>query len=430
MQDVTGAWQGRRRSRLRPGGRNPGRGRATLAALTALLFAACDSPLEPPGPEPCFHPPATTPAGVLPVLGLGCVPGRFTSEVAVLGDWAYTGTWDGGTRGRGAGNVLKIWNVAGHTPVLRDSIVVPNAQTLGDVHISPADRLMVVATEFVPGSVILFDISDPARPRQLSRHTSASTQLGVHTAKLARVGGRLYVFASIASWGGGSLVTLDVTDPTQPHEVLARRLGDPFIHDVFVRDGLLFTALWNEGTAVWDIGGGGAGGSPADPRRLGTAPVAFSHNVYWSGAQGGAISNRYMFVGQEIPQTFGVASAGDIHVVDISDRAAPRVVAAYSVPGAGSHNFSVDEARGVLYAAYYNGGVRAIDVSGDLEACTPAQRDGRGRCDLTRMGRERAVALTGLGRPVYVWGVQWVDGLLYASDMLNGLFKIDARQLR
>ena len=40
---------------------------------------------------------------------------------------------------------------------------------------------------------------------------------------------------------------------------------------------------------------------------------------------------------------------------------------------AGTHNFWVDEPSGILYAAYYNGGVRALDVRGDLGACAEAQ---------------------------------------------------------
>ena len=62
-------------------------------------------------------------------------------------------------------------------------------------------------------------------------------------------------------------------------------------------------------------------------------------------------------------------------------------VAFYHVDGAGTHNFSVDEANGVLYAAYYNGGVRAIDVRGDLGSCPASQQtidaaSGLARCDL------------------------------------------------
>jgi hypothetical protein len=92
------------------------------------------------------------------------------------------------------------------------------------------------------------------------------------------------------------------------------------------------------------------------------------------------------------------------------------------LPGAGTHNFSVDETRGILYAAYYNGGVRAIDVSGDLSSCDAASKSG-GRCDLGKMGREIASGPNGIG-PVYVWGVQLAGGRVYASDMLNGIWKL------
>jgi hypothetical protein len=97
------------------------------------------------------------------------------------------------------------------------------------------------------------------------------------------------------------------------------------------------------------------------------------------------------------------------------------------VPGAGTHNFSVDETNGILYAAYYNAGVRALNVRGDLGSCAPSQQVVTGaitRCDLGAMGREVGRGLSGGSPRVYVWGVQLSDGFLYASDMLNGLWKL------
>jgi hypothetical protein len=89
----------------------------------------------------------------------------------------------------------------------------------------------------------------------------------------------------------------------------------------------------------------------------------------------------------------------------------------------------VDEANGILYAAYYNGGVRALDVRGDLGTCTDAQRStpagsSRSLCDLSRMGREVAVGLLGVGNPVFIWGVQYTGDAVYASDMNAGLWKL------
>jgi hypothetical protein len=150
------------------------------------------------------------------------------------------------------------------------------------------------------------------------------------------------------------------------------------------------------------------------------------HNIWW--LHDPVSGSRYAFVGEESgPAQIGLSSAGDIHVVDVSDLTQPREVAFYHVPGAGTHNFSVDEANGILYAAYYNGGVRALNVRGDLENCPAGQQVTTGtlvRCDLVAMGREVARGLVG-GKPaVYVWGVQLSGGSLYASDMLNGLWKL------
>ena len=99
--------------------------------------------------------------------------------------------------------------------------------------------------------------------------------------------------------------------------------------------------------------------------------------------------------------------------------------------GAGTHNFSVDEANGILYAAYYNGGVRALDVRGELGTCTDAQKGSPlgstlQLCDLRKMGREVAIGLLDRGNPVYVWGVQYLGGAVYASDMINGIWKLKA----
>ena len=97
------------------------------------------------------------------------------------------------------------------------------------------------------------------------------------------------------------------------------------------------------------------------------------HNAWWFH---NPVTNekKYLFVGQEGPGVIGSSSSGDIHVVDVSNLANPVEVASYHLNGAGTHNFWMDEPRQVLYAAYYNGGVVALDVSGTLSGSLAAGR--------------------------------------------------------
>jgi len=427
--------------------------RAALLAL-AMVAAGCDS-LTGGGDGDDDAPRFTTPLA-LPVLGLGPVQDRVTSELTVSGAWAYTGTH---RDARGAGNVVKVWNVAGAQPVLVDSVIVPGPpepssgirfheghgeegdghehgpgpDRIGDVQVSDNGELLVVATEGGPGSILVYSRANPAKPVLLARFANDDIEPGVHTAEVARVNGRLYAFLSVdpraATATPARLVIVSLENPAQPVMVLSRVMGRPFQHDVFVRDGILFTALWHDGVGIWDIGGGGRGGSVANPVLLSRIETVsgYAHNVLWL-RDPRTGQKRWLFVGEEHPTPDGYR--GDVHVVDAADLAKPREVAFFRVEGAGSHNFSVDEANGILYAAFYNAGVRALDVRGDLSRCDAAARAPDGRCDLGRMHREAAHGLDTTGRALMVWGVEYEDGILYASDMLGGLWKMDASAVR
>jgi len=398
--------------------------RSTSIVIAAGALAACDSDST--------NAPAPFTGPALASLGRGNMNTRFMAEVWTRGDVAYTSTW--GQRGQAVGNAVHIWRIGGAQPVLVDSLIVENATTLGDIQVSDDGRLLVVATERQNGSIVIYDLANPLKPTRITRYLTPNTTNGVHTAEVARVNGTLYAFLSIDP-PTARLVIVDLSDPANPRETLVRPMGAPFVHDVFVRDGLLFTALWNDGLTIWDVGGGGKGGTVANPVQIGNVRTAtFSsqvsgseaHNIWWfHDAAGGANAKRYAFVGEEGPASSQTSSSGDIHVVDVSDMGNPREVAFFHVDGAGTHNFSMDEQRGILYAAYYNGGVRALDVRGDLSGCTAAQKSADGRCDLQKMGREMAAGLQG-GQRVYIWGVHFDGSYVYASDMLNGLWKLAA----
>ena len=134
-----------------------------------------------------------------------------------------------------------------------------------------------------------------------------------------------------------------------------------------------------------------------------------AHNGWWfhNPVTG---EKRYLFVGEEGAGLVGAESSGDIHVVDVSDLSHPAEVAFFHLDGAGTHNFWVDEPRQVLYAAYYNAGVVALDISGTLSGNLSS----------------RLLSQIQPGGPgnTYVWGVQLANGSLYAIDMLSGLWQL------
>jgi hypothetical protein len=382
-----------------------------FAAAASVFACGSDRAVDAPGVE-----------GSLALIGHGPVSERHTAEINVRGNYAYTSTWG---FLQAYGNAVKIWNVAGNTPQLIDSLIVDFASTLGDVQVTDDGQLLVVATELSGGSIMIYSLADPAHPQLITRYTTPLTDPGVHTAEVQRVNGKLYAFLCIdpASSSPARLVIVDLSTPSSPQQVFSAAMGSPYVHDVYVRDGILITALWNQGITIWDIGGGGRGGSVSNPVQLGNIATVGgkAHNVWWYHSANG--EKRYAFVGEEGPGSIGSSSIGDIHVVDMSNMSAPREVAFYHLSGAGTHNFYVDETRGILYAAFYNGGVRAIDVNGDLSTCDAANKSADGRCDLGKMGREVASGPTGVGA-VYVWGVQLSGGYVYASDMLNGIWKL------
>lgn len=358
------------------------------------------------------------PASTLVVAGGGNnVPERFTSDLWVHGSYAYTGTW--GTRGA-AGNVIKVWQLgAGGAPALADSVKIAGINTVSDVEVSDDGTLLLATGEYGDGAgLYLYSLASPAHPALLGKSLVPEANGGLHTGTFASINGRRYVFAARdPAVSTPAMMIYDVTNPAAPSVVSTIVVPANYgAHDQLVRDGLAFSFIWNSGFRIYDVGNGMLGGSPADPKLVSSFITSATgsdapevHNGWWfhNPVTG---EKRYLFIGQEGPGTIGSRSQGDIHVVDVSNLSAPVEVAFYHMPGAGTHNFWMDEPRQVLYAAYYNGGVVALDVSGTLSG------------DLA--GREIARLQPGGAGNTYVWGVQLANGSLYASDMISGLWQI------
>jgi hypothetical protein len=359
---------------------------------------------------------------VLGIAGGGNnVPERYSSDLWVHGNYAYTGTWNFRAE---VGNVLKVWSLdASGAPSLAGSVTVPDIATVSDVQVSEDGAFLVLSGEYgSEGGIYTFSLANPADPTPLG--SALVGPRGVHTVTLASINGRQYAFAAMNPGFSGdetedkpALMIYDVTEPASPTLVHREPIEPNYsIHDTFVRDGLAFVFAWDEGVIIYDVGNGLRGGSPSAPvevSRLITSATSASspavHNGWWFHNQVTG-ERRYLFIGQEGPAAVPTRSSGDIHVVDVSDLANPREVAFFHINGAGTHNFWVDETRQILYAAYYNAGVVAIDISGTLSG------------DLS--SRLLSQIRPGGSGNTFTWGVQLANGYLYAIDMVSGLWQL------
>ena len=352
-------------------------------SLCAALLLAC-------GGEDAMEPSD----GFLPTPPTFTVVGRGnltagTSDLWVHGTVAYTGTF--------GGNTLWVWDVSNPATPVRAASVVVDAGSLNDVKIRADGTLGVITHENSQdglNGITLLDLSDPLRPQVITRFTSGVLSNGVHNTWIEGD----YVYAAGGAASGGRITIIDISNPADPQVVAGFYAGSSGAHDVYVRDGLAFVSHWNAGLVILDVGNGIAGGSPTNPVEVGRVQTegGNTHNAwYWPDA-------GYVFVGEESGRQ-GVA----LHVVDVSDLSNPVEVATYEVVGANPHNFWLDEARGILYVAWWTEGLKAIDVSGEL----------LGRLET----QGRLVGSIRVGGS-FAWGAQLHDGLVYMSVVNSGLW--------
>lgn len=396
-----------------------------LAPVLLLALAGCAGAGARARGEPA---PATESArGRFEVVGRGPVTGSFSTDLWVFQgvdgrDYAYTGTW--GNCGSCFGDRLYVWDVTDPTrPALTDSVLV-DARVVNDVKVNRAGTLAVITREGASdrrNGIAVLDLADPAHPFIRSVFTETLSG-GVHNTFIE--GDHVYAVHD----GTNDVHVIDLSDPAAPREVgrwgIRQNFGK-YLHDVWVDDGLAYLSYWDDGLVVLDVGKGIRGGTPQKPAlvsriryrtRVGAHQYGNTHVAFPYTNRAG---RRYVFVGDEIfpPEMDvtrqNVSPAGYIHVIDLADPAKPVETARYRVPNAGTHNVWVLD--DVLYVAYYNGGLRAVDVSGELTG------------DLRAQGREIAALATGdanaflRDRP-FTWGAMPHEGLIFASDFNSGLW--------
>jgi hypothetical protein len=72
--------------------------------------------------------------------------------------------------------------------------------------------------------------------------------------------------------GTGALHVIDINDPYHPKEVAQWKTTRPdagrSLHDIDIKDGLIYASYWNDGLVILDIGNGMKGGSPSNPQMV------------------------------------------------------------------------------------------------------------------------------------------------------------------
>ena len=347
--------------------------------------------------------------GQLVSLGHGLTVGHHAGDTwAFEGvderDYAYIGTFQH--------DWMKVFDITDPaSPVLTDSIRL-DARRINDVKIHPTNRLGIVTREGASSrrnGIVLLDLTTPAHPTILSEYTETVTG-GVHNVWIR--GDLDLVYA--AHNGTSEMHIIDISDPAAPREVGRWGLDKPVktLHDVIVQDGYAYLSYWDDGAIMLDVGAGTHGGTPTRPAFVSQFKYPAGHtHVAWR-------HGRYLFIGDEIfPADWDpsrpIQARGYIHVVDYEDPENPVEVARYEVPEAGVHNIWADGDR--LYVGYYQGGLRVVDISGEL------------RGDLYRQGRELGALLTASPDAVVpnwsmTWGAQLFKGNIVTADLFSGLW--------
>jgi hypothetical protein len=364
------------------------------------------------------------------MVGQGGVRDVHTSDLWVFEgtdgrDYAITGTW-------GADGVAYFWDVTDPAMPMKFDSVQVDARTVNDVKVSPDGRWGALSREGASNrrnGVVILDLADPRSPRIAANYDDGLTG-GVHN-----------MFATdthlFALSGGDKYVILDMSDLSTPTLVGEYNHPDSRIHDVWVQDGIAYSSEWGTGVVVVDVGNGRWGGSLENPVFVTNVPypVGATHAAFPYVQE--STGRVYLFLGDEILTREGAAFAGYgsddpfdpatgeggvqgptsgyIHIIDFTDPENPRDVARYEVPEFGTHNLWVED--DVLYVAYYEGGLRVVDVSGELLG------------NLADQGREMAVfkafdPLGFLANSPNAWGPQPFKGHVFFSDFNSGLWSV------
>ena len=327
-------------------------------------------------------------------------------------DYAITGTW-------GGDGEAYFWDVTDPSDITPVDTVTVDARTVNDVKVSEDGRTCIISREGASdrkNGMVILDCSDPTDVSIVTEYTNRLTG-GVHN---------LFIYENhvYALSNGRRYEIINIEDRANPTRVTDFELETPghSIHDVWVKDGIAYSSNWDDGVVMVDVGNGVKGGSPSNPVEIGryAYPSGWNHAAFpYRDDQTG---KHWVIAGDEaFPNGLNTENeptipAGWLHFVDFTDPQNPSEEARYRVPEAGSHNYWVE--GDTLYVAYYNAGLRVVDLSGDLKG------------NLYEQGREIAhfKPYDPQGRipnAAMTWGPQPYKGHIFISDWNSGLWAVE-----
>ena len=371
----------------------------------------------------------------LEVVGHGTISNHNTSDLWVWAgigkhigkDFAVTGT-------HSADGEAYFWDISDPANMVIIDTIKVDARTVNDVKISEDGRVGVISREGASNrknGLVILDVSDPFNVLIINEYNDNLTG-GVHNVFIYED----HIYALSA---GTRYDIINISDPANPFRVGSYELDTPghSIHDVWVENGIAYSSNWSDGVHVVDVGGikqseksreknqfnpflAAAGqGSPSNPTKLGGKEDPNGHNHAAFPFQSESTNKFFIITGDEwaksVPGSEARIYQGGFHFVDFTDIKNPVETAIYQVPEVGSHNHWVE--GDTLFAGYYYGGIRIVDISGELMG------------DLYAQGREIAFFKGedpngSTANITNVWGVIPYKGLIYFADLNNGLWAV------
>ncbi len=292
-------------------------------------------------------------------------------------DYCLVGTW-------GGDGYALIFDITDMDNIVKTDSIKIDARTINDVTVSPDGRYGALSREGASNrinGVVILDLANPAHPKIASTFDQELTG-GVHN--MFATNDHLFAIS-----GGQKYVIIDVKDITKPKYVSEYQHPNARIHDLWVNDGIAYSAQGGIGAVIVDVGNGKYGGTIEKPKLINVFPINSGHEIYPYFQK--ATGRTYLFLGDEemnregrvwegtnyrstLGSAGGIAqtSGGYVHIVDATDPMNMRKVGRYHLEDYGAHDIIVED--DVLYQAYYDGGVRIVDVSGELMGNIAEQR--------------------------------------------------------